>query len=110
MVASMHAATLDLLDWLAQDEARWEEPMPPVTPAGQLAAREAYNRTAGPLPAGFLHEPFFAVAAREPERAAVVTTTRILSYGRLAAREYGIAEGLKPPGLCPNAAVGGGTE
>ena len=105
MVASMHAATLDLLDWLAQDEARWEEPMPPVTPAGQLAAREAYNRTAGPLPAGLLHEPFFAVAAREPERAAVVTTTRMLSYGELAARAYGIAERLKPLGLCPNELV-----
>jgi len=40
-----------------------------------------------------------------PERAAVVTTTRMLSYGELAARAYGIAERLKPLGLCPNELV-----
>ncbi|MEV6598632.1 amino acid adenylation domain-containing protein [Actinoplanes sp. NPDC051346] len=105
MVSAMHAATLELLDWLAAEEARWDEPMPPVTPTGQLAARDSYNRTEGPLPAGLLHEPFFAIAAREPDRAAVVTTTRTLSYRELAARAYGIAERLRPLDLRPNELV-----
>ncbi|MFF9405985.1 amino acid adenylation domain-containing protein [Streptomyces anandii] len=94
LVGSIHAATLELLRWLAEDEENWSRPAPLLVPRAELAEREAYNRTEGPLPAGLLHAPFFATAARTPERTAVVTPGRTLSYGELAARAGGIARRL----------------
>ncbi|MEV6345246.1 amino acid adenylation domain-containing protein [Actinoplanes sp. NPDC051851] len=102
MVADIRTATLGLLDWLARDEDRWDEPMPSLLPAGQVEARQAYNRTAGPVPDGLLHEPFFAVAARDPRRTAVVTAGRTLSYGELAGRAYTIAGRLRPLRVRPS--------
>ncbi|MGN9809235.1 hybrid non-ribosomal peptide synthetase/type I polyketide synthase [Micromonospora sp. BQ11] len=94
MVAAMHAATLEVLRWLATDEAHWAEPVPALVPPAELALRSAYNRTEGPLPSGLLHEPFFATAARVPERPAVITPTRTLTYGELAARARVVAARL----------------
>ncbi|MEH0449387.1 amino acid adenylation domain-containing protein [Streptomyces sp. B21-102] len=94
MVAAIHAATLRLLRGLAEDEANWGRPAPLLVPAAELAAQDEYNGTAGPLPAGFLHEPFFGHAARTPERPAVITPNRVLSYGELAARARDIADRL----------------
>ncbi|MGN9779208.1 hybrid non-ribosomal peptide synthetase/type I polyketide synthase [Micromonospora sp. H33] len=94
LVADMHAATLDVLRWLAADEAHWADAVPSLVPRAEVAARAAYNRTDGHLPAGLLHEPFFATAARVPERPAVITPTRTLTYGELAARARTIAARL----------------
>ncbi|GAA2271146.1 hypothetical protein GCM10010430_66280 [Kitasatospora cystarginea] len=94
LVAAIHAATLELLEWLARDEDNWSRRTPLLVPGAELAEREAYNRTEGPLPSGLLHTPFFATAARTPERTAVVTPGRTLSYGELAARAGGIARRL----------------
>ncbi|MEV4820401.1 amino acid adenylation domain-containing protein [Micromonospora sp. NPDC049274] len=84
MVAAMHGATLKVLDWLAADEAHWSDPVCPLVPDTELAVRTSYNRTEGAVPAGLLHEPFFATANRVPERPAVITPTRTLTYGELA--------------------------
>ncbi|WCN82395.1 non-ribosomal peptide synthetase/type I polyketide synthase [Micromonospora sp. LH3U1] len=94
MVAAMHAATLKVVSWLAADEAHWVDPVPSLVPSAELAAHAAYNRTDGPLPTGLLHEPFFATAARVPERPAVITPTRSLTYGELADRARAIAAHL----------------
>ncbi|WP_170158697.1 non-ribosomal peptide synthetase/type I polyketide synthase [Micromonospora noduli] len=94
MVAAMHAATLSVLHWLAADEAHWADPVPSLVPRAELAAQTAYNRTEAPLPVGMLHEPFFATAARVPERPAVITPTRTLTYGELADRARTIAAHL----------------
>ncbi|BCL21689.1 AMP-binding protein [Streptomyces tuirus] len=67
-----------------------------------VAEREAYNRTGGPLPSGLLHAPFFTAAAATPERTAVVTPGRTLSYGELAARAGGIARRLTGLDVRPN--------
>ncbi|MFD4636181.1 amino acid adenylation domain-containing protein [Lentzea sp. NPDC058436] len=93
MVAAMHAAAMRLLHWLA-DETSWDSAVPSLVPAEDLASRETYNQTAGPLPSGLLHEPFFAIAARAPERPAVITPGRTLTYGELDARARGIAARL----------------
>ncbi|MER6071756.1 amino acid adenylation domain-containing protein [Streptomyces sp. NPDC001817] len=102
LVAAIHSATLDLLRWLAQDEENWSRPAPLLVPRAELAEREAYNRTEGPLPSGLLHAPFFATAAQHPERTAVITPDRTLSYGELAARAGGIARRLTGLGVCPD--------
>ncbi|WP_330451541.1 MULTISPECIES: non-ribosomal peptide synthetase/type I polyketide synthase [unclassified Streptomyces] len=102
LTAAIHSATLELLEWLARDEENWSRPAPLLVPRTELAALEAYNRTEGPLPSGLLHAPFFATAARMPERTAVVTPGRTLSYGELAARAGGIARRLTALGVRPN--------
>ncbi|MFJ8923572.1 amino acid adenylation domain-containing protein [Streptomyces sp. NPDC102415] len=102
LVTAIHSATLELLAWLARDEGNWSRPAPLLVPRTELAEREAYNRTEGPLPSGLLHAPFFATAARTPERTAVVTPGRTLSYGELAARAGGIARRLTALGVRPN--------
>ncbi|MFG3247806.1 amino acid adenylation domain-containing protein [Streptomyces sp. NPDC048187] len=102
LVGSIHAATLELLQWLAGDEENWSRPAPLLVPRAELAEREAYNRTEGPLPSGLLHAPFFTAAAATPERTAVVTPGRTLSYGELAARAGGIARRLTGLDVRPN--------
>lgn len=102
LVAAIHSATLELLRWLARGEDNWSRPAPLLVPRAELAEREAYNRTEGPVPSGLLHAPFFATAARTPERTAVITPGRTLSYGELAARAGGIARRLTGLGVRPN--------
>ncbi|NED15013.1 non-ribosomal peptide synthetase, partial [Streptomyces sp. SID9124] len=102
LAAAIHSATLELLEWLARDEENWSRPAPLLVPRTELAGLEAYNRTEGPLPSGLLHAPFFATAARMPERTAVVTPGRTLSYGELADRAGGIADRLTALGVRPN--------
>ncbi|MGA3564606.1 hybrid non-ribosomal peptide synthetase/type I polyketide synthase [Melissospora conviva] len=105
MVAEMHEATLTVLRWLAADEAHWSDPVPSLVPAAELAARVTYNQTGGPRPAGLLHEPFFATATRVPERPAVITPTRTLSYDELAGHARAVAGRLAGLRLRPDELV-----
>ncbi|MET9579512.1 amino acid adenylation domain-containing protein [Streptomyces massasporeus] len=102
LVAAIHSATLELLRWLARGEDNWSRPAPLLVPHAELAEREEYNRTEGPVPSDLLHAPFFATAARTPDRTAVITPGRSLSYGELAARACGIARRLTGLGVRPN--------
>ncbi|WP_158578483.1 non-ribosomal peptide synthetase/type I polyketide synthase [Spongiactinospora rosea] len=102
LVAAIHGATLDMLRRLAADEGRWDQALPSLLPAEDRALQESYNQTAGHRPAGLLHEPFFAIAARTPGRPAVITGTRTLSYGELAGRAHVIAARLKALDVRPN--------
>ncbi|NUK50151.1 amino acid adenylation domain-containing protein [Streptomyces lunaelactis] len=106
LVAAIHGATLELLRWLADDDARWSLPLPSLLPAADLELQEAYNQTAGHLPSGLLHERFFALAERSADRPAVITRTRTLSYGELAARARVIAARLTALDVRPNELVG----
>ncbi|MGA4976908.1 amino acid adenylation domain-containing protein [Streptomyces cinereoruber] len=102
LVASVHGATLELLRWLAESDERWGLPLPSLLPAEDARHREAYNRTDGHLPDGLLHEPFFARAGRTPDRPAVITRDRTLSYGELAGRARVIAARLTALDVRPN--------
>ncbi|MFD5326744.1 amino acid adenylation domain-containing protein [Streptomyces sp. NPDC127092] len=102
LVASIHGATLELLRWLAESDEHWGLPMPSLLPAEEARRREAYNRTDGHLPDGLLHEPFFALAERTPDRPAVITRSRTLSYGELAGRAGVIAARLTALDVRPN--------
>ncbi|MEU6842766.1 amino acid adenylation domain-containing protein [Streptomyces sp. NPDC046716] len=102
LVASIHGATLDLLRWLAEDDERWGLPLPSPLSEEDARRRETYNRTEGRRPAGLLHEPFFALAERAPERPAVITRSRTLSYGELAGRARVLAARLTALDVRPN--------
>ncbi|MGA5411978.1 amino acid adenylation domain-containing protein [Streptomyces lavendulocolor] len=71
---------------LAREDTTWDEELAVALPAHQLSGRERANTTDGPRPTGLLHEPFLDRAAAHPERPAVLTATREVSYGELAAR------------------------
>ncbi|MGW1774935.1 amino acid adenylation domain-containing protein [Streptomyces sp. NPDC002104] len=102
LVASIHGATLRLLAWLADDEARWDASLPSLLPAADLEMQQTYNLTAGHLPHGLLHEPFFASAGRTPDAPALITRTRTLTYGELAGRSRVIAGCLTALEVRPN--------
>ncbi|MGW7482854.1 amino acid adenylation domain-containing protein [Nonomuraea muscovyensis] len=84
-----------LLD-LARSDAAWAAPDPVRLPAAQTARRERANATAAPLPTGLLHDPVVAQARRTPDRPAVVTGDRTLTYGDLLARARAVAARLRP--------------
>ncbi|WP_051966428.1 non-ribosomal peptide synthetase [Kitasatospora mediocidica] len=100
---AMFAAYGELLGWLAESD--WDAPVPDLLPAGQRAVRAGVNSTAGPLPTAALHEPFFALAEREPDRTACHWAGGRLDYGQLALRARRIAALLRANGVRPGCAV-----
>jgi amino acid adenylation domain-containing protein len=109
MARDMFAALRGLLLRLADcDPARgpWVESRAEVSrrllPPEQLALQESVNATAGPPPAGRLEEPFVARAAETPERIALVTPRRTLTYGELDLRSTLLARELRDHGARAN--------
>jgi amino acid adenylation domain-containing protein len=106
MVEVMFAAYLDLLERLADPEVAWEESVPVRPPASDLAVQAAANATEAPPAEGLLHAGFFARAAERPERLAVVSGARRMSYGELAARATALGRRLREAGVVPGELVG----
>lgn len=77
LVESMFAAFEDLLQRLADGEDAWESSCPVPVPAGQLSRRPAGGGTAA---AALLPERVLERARRHPDRTAVVTSDRSLTY------------------------------
>ena len=80
----------------------------PDRPTGRPGApggREV-NATAGPVPAGLLHEPVVAQALPTPDRVAVVGGDGTMTYGELLARATGVADRLAAAGCQPGDLVG----
>jgi pyochelin synthetase len=94
LLDDMFATYTGLVARLATDDAAWDEELVVTPPAHQLQVREQMNDTAGPLPAGLLHEGFLARAAAEPDRPAVITSAGTRTYGELAAQASAIAATL----------------
>jgi yersiniabactin nonribosomal peptide synthetase len=98
VVDAMFAAYQRLLDWLCTSD--WSGPVPDLLPVAQREVRAAVNATAGPAPEVALHEAFFARAAGEPARPAVLwSDDGTLSYGELAAQALRIGGALAAEGL-----------
>jgi len=94
---AMVAAHARLLDHLARNE--WSEPVPYLLPLGRHSARAELN-SAPPAAARVLHEGFFAHAAREPGRVALIAADgRTLSYGETADAALRTAEALRARGV-----------
>ena len=74
-------------------------------PGEQLRRREGINATSGPVPAGLLHAGFLDQAQRHPERPAVLTASREMGYGELAAPAMSLGRRLRELGARPNRLV-----
>ncbi|MER6015995.1 AMP-binding protein [Streptomyces bluensis] len=64
------------------------------------------NATAAPAPATLLHAPFEARAAEGPDRPAIVSSDRTISYGSLDRHAARLGRWLREQGARPNTLVG----
>ncbi|GAA1943597.1 non-ribosomal peptide synthetase [Kitasatospora viridis] len=105
LLDDMFAAFEALLHDLADGPQAWEAAEPVPLPSWQAEERRRANDTAAELPDTLLHQPFFAQAARTPERPAVLGPAGTLSYRQLAARATAVARALRAAGCTPGAHV-----
>jgi amino acid adenylation domain-containing protein len=106
MIEEMFAAHGRLLQALATGDAAWSSTLGDHLPPAQLERRRQANATAAPLPAGLLHDGFFAWAVAEPQRPAVVAADAAVSYGELAAHAAAVAHEVRKAGVGRNELVG----
>lgn len=105
VIDAMFGAYTDLLDWMLTSD--WNQPVPPLLPREQSAMRATVNATGVPHQPRLLHDGFFAWAAREPDRAALLWgDQQTISYGKLAERALGVAARLIEDGVRPGDTVG----
>ena len=74
-------------------------------PAGQRLQRAEVNATSAPIPEGLLHERVAEQALRTPERVAVVSGERRLTYEDLRRRARQLGRQLRKLGVRPNQLV-----
>ncbi|MFI2214227.1 amino acid adenylation domain-containing protein [Streptomyces sp. NPDC020141] len=89
------------LDLLTDAEDRWDEPIRPLLPEAQTAARRAANSTARPLPARLLHDGFDERRRRDPGRTALIHGAERVGYGDLWAEAAALAARLAAQGVRP---------
>ncbi|MFG2551509.1 amino acid adenylation domain-containing protein [Streptomyces sp. NPDC048581] len=106
LIDAMHAAYVSLLNELAASPAAWHGPIAPLLGQPDLAVRHRVNATAGPRPEGLLHAGFLAGAAERPERVAVITPDRSLTYGELDTLSNRIGHWLLDRGTTPEQLIG----
>jgi len=106
MVGDMFDAYTGLLTGLAADPGAWTDPVQLPIPARHAQAYRALNDTGGQLPAGLLHEPFLRQASRHPDRTAVISATRTISYGGLLEAADAVARAVVRAGARPGEVVG----
>ncbi|MER5792273.1 amino acid adenylation domain-containing protein [Streptomyces sp. NPDC001980] len=106
LIDTMHAAYAGLLNELAASPAAWHGPIAPLLGRQDLAARHRVNATTGPRPEGLLHAGFLANAAERPERVAVITPDRSLTYGELDTLSNRIGNWLLDRGTTPEQLIG----
>jgi amino acid adenylation domain-containing protein len=105
MIDAMFEAYSGLVLRLAAEETAWSERSRLLLPSEQLEARQNANATGAPVPAGLLHEPFQKAAALQPDRPAVITARRTLTYKELDLASNRIAGWLRKRGARPNELV-----
>ncbi|MBM7365460.1 non-ribosomal peptide synthetase [Gordonia hydrophobica] len=107
VVEAMFAHFRDTLTSLAvPGSAGWFAEALPQLPADQRAVRSTVNDTEHPTSGRVLHEGFFAVAADDPDRTALVWRHGSLTYGELAAQALAVAAGIRFAGVAPGDAIG----
>ncbi|MEU6217659.1 amino acid adenylation domain-containing protein [Streptomyces sp. NPDC047022] len=94
-----------LLDRLTAPDADWTEPMPDLLPPAQRAVRAAVNATDRPCPEHTLHDPFFTLACRDPDRPALLWADGSLTRADLAGRALRLAGLLRTRGVAPGDTV-----
>jgi pyochelin synthetase len=103
---AMFASMSSLLSRLAGEAAAWDDRSPVPLPPDQSARRLTAGASAAPLPGGLLHDAVVAQARATPDRPAVVTPSRSLTYAQLLGRANAVAFALAADGLEPGEIVG----
>ena len=114
MVNDMFDAACRLLQRLANEEDAWQNTTQQVVPSAHLEQRAAINDTAAEVPDALLHSLFtaqvrqrspLAVREAQSQKAAVVTSTRTLTYEELFQRSNQVGHRLQQLGATPNQLV-----
>jgi amino acid adenylation domain-containing protein len=95
MLDDMFGAYRALLSRLADRENAFEDEVRELLPTYQLEQRARVNATERPLSEHLLHELFIRQASRQPDREAVVSPSRRLTYGELRLRAHDLARRLQ---------------
>jgi mycobactin phenyloxazoline synthetase len=100
----------ETLDELSARPDCWDELVGADIPQAQRQVRERTNDTGTPGPARTLHGNFFATAAAEPDRVALLSgdpnALESITYGQLAGRALEVAGNLIAAGVRPGDTVG----
>ncbi|MGW8326347.1 amino acid adenylation domain-containing protein [Streptomyces sp. NPDC055897] len=104
-VDAMFAAFRTLVSELTAPGADWDGPLPDLLPARQRQVRQKANATTRTLPDAPLHSAFFATAASDPGRTALLWRGGELGYGEVAERALRLAGALRERGLAPGDAA-----
>jgi len=105
LIANMFEAYSFLLKQLAAPECLWGETIGQLLPPAQLAARNAANATDAPIPQILLHELFAARVPQQPDRLAVISSQRHLTYQQLYECAHQLGHRLRRLGAAPNCLV-----
>ncbi|MBQ1784512.1 MAG: non-ribosomal peptide synthetase, partial [Gammaproteobacteria bacterium] len=105
MLDDMFRAYCDLLAWLAKDADHWRQPLPQLLPGHQQQARMPSGVDHPLVNNTLLHAGMFAIAGKEPDRAALIANGAVCSYGVLAQRALQVAALLRRCDLAPGEAV-----
>jgi len=95
MVAEMFAAFAARVRALADDEQAFDQVELDVLTQTARAAREHANRTAAPVREALLHEVVWESARKWPEREAVISDDRRMTYGELFCEARQLSRRLK---------------
>ncbi|AFZ17608.1 non-ribosomal peptide synthetase [Allocoleopsis franciscana] len=106
LLDDMFAAYCDFLNRLAHEEDLWQTTTRQLLPSAQLKQIAAINATETPIAEGALLQTlFFEQVALHPKLAAVVTSSRTLTYQELCDRANHLAHQLRQQGIRPNQLV-----
>ncbi|HVK95946.1 MAG TPA: amino acid adenylation domain-containing protein, partial [Noviherbaspirillum sp.] len=102
LLDDMFHAYCGLLEQLVTDDDAWQQPRVNLLPSTCLTVQRAANETDAPVSPALLHALFEQQACSAPERTAVITEDRRLSYGELQARSRQLGAQLQSLGAKPN--------
>jgi amino acid adenylation domain-containing protein len=96
MIDAMWRAYVSLLERLASEPSAWQSVARlGMTPPADLVERARVNSKRAPVSESLLHSDFFALAERQPDAPAVISSELSLSYAALAQRATALAQRLR---------------
>lgn len=106
MVAAMFGVYKSLIRSLADDDSTWTTPRLELLPPAQGQRRREINATSnGPIHEDLLHLLFEKQVDHAPEKPAVITSTRVLTFAELDQRSNQLAHELRARGVGPDTLV-----
>lgn len=108
MLDDMLIAYRDFLERLANAAEIWQRPIRqslPI-PSAQMAVRTQVNATGAAISTEMLHTLFAKQVRQRPERMAVISSRKRLSYAELGSRVNQVARRLRQEGVRPGELVG----